>query len=237
MSIPELFIDGEIGPDWMGGISGASVEKELKKIGKAKEIVVRINSPGGDCFEAFAIYNALRRHGAKISVKVDSLAASAASLIAMAGDTIEMAENSMMMVHNCWCMVAGNKADLAKTIEILDRVDQNLRATYVARTGISEREIAELLDAETWMTAGEALAFGFADSIGQPLLGTEPQIASGRYKNTPKHLLSQNGRDFRSRELERIKTLNDAARERNRPKTPLLDAARRKHNGRVAARI
>lgn len=160
---PELLIYDEIGPSWAGMVSAESVTQALKSIGNVSTIVVRINSPGGDVFEGFAIYNVLRRTGAKIVVEVDGLAASAASLIAMAGDKIRMAQNSMMMIHNSWIIATGNRAELAKTIGILEKVDANLRQTYAARTGLSESAVGKMLDAETWLTADEALEKGFAD--------------------------------------------------------------------------
>ncbi len=185
---PELYIYDDIGPDWAGMVSGETVARALAQIGNVPTIKVRLNSPGGDVFEGFAIYNALVRHSSKIEIEIDSLAASAASLIAMAGDTVRIAENAMMMVHNAWTIVAGNKNDLAKTVLLLDKIDGNLASTYTARTGLASEEIVGLLDAETWFTAAEAVEKGFADEINQPL-AISNKVRAGRYLHTPAHLL------------------------------------------------
>lgn len=186
---PELYIYDDLGPSWAGMIDVDSVVRALKQLpANHKRVIVRINSPGGDVFEGFAIYNALARHPADIVVEVDGLAASAASIVAMAGDTIRMAANSMMMVHRAWTIAIGNGADLAKTVEVLNKVDENLAETYAARTGLDVEEIAVMLDEETWLQADEAVAKGFADEVGQELQ-VAASVPAGRFKNTPSRFL------------------------------------------------
>ena len=182
---PELLIYDEIGPGWLGMIDGDSVVRALKQLpANHKRVIVRINSPGGGVFEGFSIYNALARHPAEIVVEIDALAASIASLIAMGGDRIRMAANSMQMVHRAWTIAVGNGAELAQTVDLLNKIDENLVATYAARTGLDEKEVAVMLDAETWMTADEAVAKGFADEIGQELQ-VKASIPADRFKNVP----------------------------------------------------
>lgn len=185
---PELYIYDDIGPDWAGMVSGETVSRALESIGNVSEIVVRINSGGGDVFEGFAIYNALVRHPAKIRVMVDALAASAASLVAMAGNSIQIADNGMLMVHNAWTLVGGNKDILNKTAGVLAQVDGNLANTYYARTNIPRAKIVSMMDAETWLTAAEAKAQGWVDGIYQSL-AVSAKVARNRYKNRPHELL------------------------------------------------
>lgn len=191
MATPVLYIYDDIGPDWLGMVSATLVRDELARFGKAEEINVRINSPGGDVFEAAAIYNLLQRHSARIMVDVDGLAASAASYIAMAGDEIRVAANAMMMVHFAWSIVAGNKSELRSAAEVLDRIDDTLIDVYSARTGSSKTRIKSMLEAETWLTASEAVSRGFADEIGASLKTVaSASVPAGRFKNTPAHLVA-----------------------------------------------
>jgi ATP-dependent Clp protease protease subunit len=157
----EISIFDEIG---FWGVNAAAFIADLKKI-DAKELTVLINSPGGSVFDGLAIYNALRQHPANVTVKVMGVAASAASFIAMAGDKIIMPENSFMMVHNPMGGVFGNAEDMREWADTLDKIASSLIGIYVARTGKSEEEVKSLLDAETWMTAKEALDLGFADEV------------------------------------------------------------------------
>lgn len=186
---PELLIYDDIGPSWAGMVDGDSVIRALKQLpSNHKRVIVRLNSPGGDVFEGFAIYNALARHPAEVVIEVDALAASAASIIAMAGDKIRMAANSMMMIHRAWTIAWGNALELTDVVALLEKVDANLVETYVARTGQKAADVQGWLDAETWMTAAEAVERGFADEIGQELTA-QASVPEGRFKNTPKRFL------------------------------------------------
>lgn len=146
------------------GVSAKSFLNDLRTV-TTDEVDVEINSPGGDVFAGLAIYNGLRASGKKINVKVLGLAASAASLVAMAGDTIEMPENAFMMIHNPWGFAMGGADEMRNTADVLDKISTGLVSTYAKRTGKSAEEITALLDAETWMTAQEAVDAGFATSV------------------------------------------------------------------------
>lgn len=159
-NVAEISIFDDIGA-W--GVTAQSFIGELKAHA-GKEIVVSINSPGGSVFDALAIYNALRAHG-NVTVKIMGVAASAASLIAMAGDKIVMPENAFMMIHNPWMATAGNAEDLRDMADFLDTIGASLTKTYVARTGLSEDEVKEMLAAETWLTAAQAVEKGFATEV------------------------------------------------------------------------
>lgn len=155
-----------IGEDFWtgGGFTARRMNAALRSIGK-KDVRVLINSPGGSVFEGFAIYNELAQHPAKVTVEVMGIAASAAAYIAMAGDDIRMGLGSLMMVHNAWGAVVGNKHDMAEAIEVLGKIDSAQLDIFEARTGLDRVKIEQLMDAETFMTAKEAVAEGFADDV------------------------------------------------------------------------
>ena len=175
--MPEILIYSDIGPEEWGGVSAKAVKAQLDTMKDAAEITVRINSPGGDVFDGFAIYNLLAQHPAKIHVKVDGWAASAASVIAMAGDTVEIAANALMMIHNPWTFAMGDSEAMLKTAGLLEQIKASIVTTYKTKTSLPDEEIAALMDAETWFDAQGALDAGFATSVsGQ----------SGKVKNMPK---------------------------------------------------
>ena len=155
-----------IGEDWWtgGGFTSKRCAAALRAIGK-RDVTVNINSPGGDMFEGLAIYNLLREHPAKVTVKVMGLAASAASVIAMSGDHIEMGLGTFMMIHNAWGVVIGNRHDMRSIADIFDEFDAAMAEIYEARTTQPAADIAELMDNETWIRAKQAVEKGFADDI------------------------------------------------------------------------
>lgn len=160
----EIRILGDIGFDpWSGGgITAASVEEQLARAG-TDDVTVLMNSPGGDLFEGIAIYNLLRLHSGKVTVKVLGLAASAASVIAMAGDIVEMGAGSFIMIHNAWVCACGNRNDFRAIAEYLEPFDAALRDVYAARTGLPDSELDEMLNRETFLDAKTAIEKGFAD--------------------------------------------------------------------------
>jgi len=155
-----------IGEDWWtgGGFTAKRMAAALRTIG-AKDVTVKINSPGGDMFEGIAIYNLLRDHPAKVTVEVMGWAASAASIIAMAADEIKMGLGTFMMVHNAWGVVVGNRHDMRDGATLFDGFDSAIADIYEARTGMDRKAIVKLMDAETFMGPSEAVENGFADSI------------------------------------------------------------------------
>ena len=177
------------------GVSAKSFLNDMRAV-KGDTINLSINSPGGDVFAGVAIYNALRSSGKKVNVKVLGLAASAASLIAMAGDEIEMPENAMMMIHNPWSFAMGDADELRATADVLDKIGGSLVGTYAARTGKDEDEIKALLDAETWMTAQEAVDMGFATKV-TPALQARASFDLDRLPEAARkvYALAQEGQD------------------------------------------
>ena len=129
------------------------------------DVTVWINSPGGDCVAAAQIYNMLKEYNGNITVKIDGIAASAASVIAMAGDTVLMSPVSMLMIHNPATLAFGDAAEMKKAVEMLDEVKESIINAYELKTGLSRAKIAHLMDNETWMNAYKAKQMGFADGI------------------------------------------------------------------------
>lgn len=159
----ELILEGVIASEswWEDEVTPKMFRDDLATHPGA--VTVRINSPGGDVGAGVAIYNMLNEHDGDVTVKVDGIAASIASLISMAGDKIIMLPGSMMMVHYPWTIAAGNADDMAQVVEMLEKTGESMVPIYAARTGQSEDKINELLKAETWMTAQDAVDLGFAD--------------------------------------------------------------------------
>lgn len=179
--VAEIAIYDEIGA-W--GIRAKDFREALLALGPVSEIMVSINSPGGSVFDGNAIHNMLKRHKARVVVTVDGIAASIASVIAMAGDEIVMPENAMMMIHDPSSFVGGNSRDLRKEAEALDKIKPSLIASYRAKSGLDDDEIAELMAKETWLTAEDALAFGFADTIGDAVEITA-KFDLSKFRNAP----------------------------------------------------
>lgn len=155
-----------IGEDpWSGGGTTAKrIAAALRSIGQ-KDVVVNINSPGGDLFEGIAIYNLLRAHEKKVTVRVMGIAASAASVIMMAGDEIQIARAGFVMIHNCWVLAVGNRHDMREIADWLEPFDGAMADVYSARSGRTAKEIAKLMDEETWIGGKDAVDKGFADDF------------------------------------------------------------------------
>lgn len=164
-SLAEVMIYDEIG---FWGITADDFIRDLSNV-KAKTINVRINSPGGEVYDAIAIYNALVSHSATVNVQVDSLAASAASVIAMAGDTVTMMRGAQMMIHDVIGITWGNAGEFREYAKWLDQQSDNIASIYAARTPkVSTEEWRAKMLAETWLFADEAVELGLADSVYQP---------------------------------------------------------------------
>ena len=128
-------------------------------------VTIWLNSPGGDCIAASQIYSMLMDYPSDVTVKIDGIAASAASVIAMAGTSVLMAPTALMMIHNPMTIAYGNAAEMTKAIEVLDEVKESIINAYELKTGLSRAKLSHLMDAETWMNANRAMELGFADGI------------------------------------------------------------------------
>ena len=149
----------------LGEMSAVVLSKQLEALGDVTQIDVYINSYGGEVAEGLAIYNALRRHKAKVRTICDGFACSIASVIFMAGDERIMNESSLLMIHNAWTLAAGNAAELRKQADDLEKITQASVEAYKAHSSLNEDEIKALMDAETWILPGEAIEYGFATAI------------------------------------------------------------------------
>ena len=160
-----LFLNGTIAEEsWFDDEVSPALFRSDLEIGSG-DITVWINSPGGDCFAAAEIYNMLRDYKGKVTVKVDGLAASAASVIAMAGDEVLVSPVSMLMIHNPSTVAMGDSAEMQKAIRMLDEVKESIINAYQTKTGLSRNKLSKLMDEETWMNAGKAVELHFADGV------------------------------------------------------------------------
>ena len=160
-----LFLNGTIAEEsWFDDdVTPALFREELNA--RTGNITVWINSPGGDCVAAAQIYNMLMDYKGDVTVKIDGIAASAASVIAMAGTKVLMSPVSMMMIHNPATIAFGDTAEMQKAINMLAEVKESIMNAYEIKTGMSRTKISHLMDAETWMDAHKAVELGFADDI------------------------------------------------------------------------
>lgn len=175
----ELFFNGEIAEEtWWGDEVTPKMFRDELEAGSGP-ITVWINSPGGDCIAASQIYTMLIDYKGTVTVKINGLAASAASVIAMAGDKVLMSPTAMMMIHNPLTIAMGDSEEMQKAIDLLAETKESIINAYEIKTGLSRTRIAHLMDAETWMSAGKAVELGFADEIlARSLQETEENITS-----------------------------------------------------------
>lgn len=159
-----IFLYDAIG-DWLG-ISAEQFVRDVNDL-SVSNILLRINSPGGDVFDARAMHTALRQHKAKVTTQIDGLAASAATTVALAGDRVEMVEGGFFMIHNAWSLVMGNAAEMREFADVLEKVDGSIRRDYAAKTGLDDAAVGDFMAAETWFDSAEALEHGFVDGLAE----------------------------------------------------------------------
>ena len=160
-----LTIDGVIAEEsWFEDDVTPKLFREQLNAGTG-DIVIFINSPGGDCVAASQIYTMLIEYKGNVTVKIDGIAASAASVIAMAGTEVLMAPTSLLMLHNPLTVAIGDTEEMQKAIAMLDEVKESIINAYELKTGMSRAKLAHLMDAETWLNAQKAIELGFADSM------------------------------------------------------------------------
>lgn len=176
-----ITIYGVIGNSWFGdSFSASDIDKALNDAGE-NDVIINLNSPGGDAFDGISIFNRLKRHNGKVTIHVDGWACSAASIIAMAADELVMELGSMMMIHEAGSIVWGSKKDMRKEADVLEELEEGIIDIYNTKSQISRDEIREKVDAETWMSAKTAVELGFAniatgvDFDGGPGEDIEPQ--------------------------------------------------------------
>ncbi len=182
----DMYLYGVVGGDF-GGVTPEQIASDLKAL-KGKPVCLRINSEGGSVFDGKAIYSLLKSSKSQVTTCIDGLAASIASLIAMAGDVVTISGGGMMMIHNAWMVAAGDHRDFRKNADMLETVSGTLADVYASRSGMDRAKIIKMMDDETWMTAKETLAAGFATAILDDMkvaaLITRPEA----FKNLPANL-------------------------------------------------
>ena len=190
-----LYFDGEISDEtwWGDEITPAVFKSEL--FSDKGDITIWLNSPGGDCIAASQIYAMLMDYPHNVTVKIDGIAASAASVIAMAGTKVLMAPTALMMVHNPLTIAIGDTDEMQKAISMLDEVKESIINAYQVKTNQSRAKISHWMDAETWMNANKAIELGFADGVLED---------SKRHQATPTYAFSR--RAVTNSLLDKVKT-------------------------------
>lgn len=184
----ELLVFGDIGDEFMGGITAKMFQEELKSLGDVKNINVKINSGGGLAFDGVSMRNSLLSHPAHVTVEVMGLAASAASIVAMGGDTVLMRSGSMLMIHLPFGLVLGTAEDMRKQAGILDQLTEELIKIYRAKTNKRDHTLRAMLTAETWMSGEQAVEEGFADKVvNAPAV--KASLDPSRFLNCPREWL------------------------------------------------
>ncbi|MFR9054940.1 MULTISPECIES: head maturation protease, ClpP-related [Acidaminococcus] len=160
-----LYLDGQISEEtwWGDEVTPEAFRKELFE--DSGDITLWINSPGGDCFAAAQIYNMLMEYPGKITVKIDGLAASAASVIAMAGSRVCMSPVAILMIHNPATVAMGDTEAMKKAIGMLNEVKESIINAYELKSGMDRAKISKMMDSETWLNAKKAVELGFADEV------------------------------------------------------------------------
>ena len=254
----ELLIYGDISDEtwWGDEVTPRQFHDDLATL-EGKDLCVHINSGGGDVFAAVAIYNQLKTYGGKVTTRIDGLAASAATIIACAGEQVIMPSNALFMIHNPAMFAFGgyDANEMRECAEQLDVVKQTIVNTYLTRSSLSEEELCQMMDDETWMTADEALDYGFVDTVdekeavtnslrGGRLIMNSVSCDLSRYKNAAqlKELLQKNefttnmrkgdekmGKKTDNDVLEKIKNLlgmGNAGQKTEEPKNQAESAAK-----------
>lgn len=184
--VAEMLLYGAVGDDtWdNAAVSAKKFVDELKKLPEnTKEIQLRINSPGGSVFDGITMYERLKQHKAKVIVYIDGVAASIASVIAMAGDEIHIGEGSFFMIHKPSTFAWGNDIELERTIEVLQKIEDQMVGIYARNTGLSRAEISNMLLKDTWINSDEALDMGFATSKVEA--SAQLKVAASMLKSAP----------------------------------------------------
>lgn len=207
--VAEILFYGTIGGSFEG-ITAKDFNAALRSVGKVADIFMRMNSEGGDVFEGMAMYNILRRQNARITVDIDSVAASAASLVAMAANVIRMPLNATMMIHDPWGMAIGTADEMRASADTLEMLKAMFVETYSGRSGQEPKVVSKMMADETWMNGSTAKELGFADEvISERRVAAAVTVPSGWYKNTPRELLGARQVPTAISEYrERLKSMN-----------------------------
>ena len=226
----EIYIYEDVGEGWFGGVSAKQFADDLKALGTVQTIDLRLNSYGGEVFDGLAIYRQLVEHPARVVVHVDGVAASIASVIAMAGDEIRIAEAGFMMIHPAQGGVLGSAKAMRDMADLLDRITASIVNVYDKRTSSDLATITQWVENDTWFTAQDALAAGFADAIDENmLLAASANLDGHQDKFKAGQLAAASTRQTVRPSGQELVRLRDAA--------ALLDAVPTAHGPRHAAAL
>ena len=209
----EVFIFDVIGwpfTDISGLVRSMAAEKD-------KPLLARINSPGGDVFDGMSLFNAFANHPGGVTVRIEGLAASMASIVAMGGRKVEAYQNTMFMIHNAWTVMGGDHNAMREVADIIEKISGQMLEVYTGKTKTGKKEMKQMMDDETWMTAKEAQAKGFIDTILTSGKGAKGQFDLSVFANVPDDLLDS--RELTERDAE--KALRDAGFSRHKAKALL----------------
>lgn len=198
----EIFIYDVIGWPY---IDAGELVREMAAM-KDKPILARINSPGGDVFDGMALFNAFANHPGGVTTRIESLAASAASVLAMAGKKVEAYKNTMLMIHNAWIFTIGDKNTLREIADLLEKIDGNILDIYTGKTKTGKKDMEQMMDKETWMTAREAKDKGLIDTILDGK-AAKAQFDLSMFSNVPDYISTVHAaeaRELTEREIEQI---------------------------------
>lgn len=174
--VTEITIYGVIGSSWWSdSFSATDIDKALNKAGD-NDIVINLNSPGGDAFDGISIFNRLKRHNGKVTIHVDGWACSAASVIAMAADELTMGLGAMLMIHEAGSLVWGTKREMRKEADVLEELEEGIIDIYMTKANESREEIRKKMDEETWFSAKSAVEIGFANEAEGVEIEVESEI-------------------------------------------------------------
>ncbi|MEM8668733.1 MAG: head maturation protease, ClpP-related [Planctomycetota bacterium] len=208
-----MYLYGDIG-EYFGGPTAEIVEKTLSEASDVEEISLRIHSQGGEALEGLAMHDSLRRHPAKVHVKVDGLAGSIASVIAMAGDTIEIAENGWMMIHEAYGGSFGTAAVMREDADMLDKITDRAAKAYARQSNFSESEARQMMADNNgeghWFNAEEVMSHGLAQKIMQPVEAVAMAVDRTRFPNAPKVFQHTDAKGKAAEDLRRWKAQQKA---------------------------
>jgi len=177
-------------------------------------INLKINSPGGDVFDGMSLYNAFANHPGGVTVRIEGLAASMASIVAMGGRKVEAYQNTMFMIHNAWTVAGGDHNAMREIAEIIEKISGQMLEVYTGKTKTGKKDMKQMMDDETWMTAGEAEAKGFIDTVLNSGKGAKGQFDLSMFANVPEGIVEeQEGRELTRKETERALRNAGASRE------------------------
>ncbi len=211
----EVFIFDVIGwpfTDISGLVRSMAAEKDTP-------ILARINSPGGDVFDGMSLFNAFANHPGGVTVRIEGLAASIASIVAMGGRKVEAYQNTMFMIHNAWVLAAGDHNAMREIADIIEKISGQMLDVYTGKTKSGKKDMQQMMDSETWMTAKEAEAKGFIDTILTSGKAAKAQFDLSMFVHAPDELMADGNNEPTIRDAE--KALRDIGLSKNNAKAVL----------------